>query len=62
MKLNIWNKQRSIVTRNSNLFENKVQAMDDSELENIYGGCNIDFSPIAPISQNIIIDKYSNVE
>ena len=39
------------------LLNKSARIIDDYELEGIYGGCNLDYSPIASISENIIIDE-----
>lgn len=34
-----------------------IQEFDEAELELIYGGCSVEFSPLEAISSNIIIDE-----
>ena len=59
MILNFLRKKKHGDTGLLNLMEDSVEVIDNMELENIYGGCSIDYSPIASISENIIIDKYT---
>lgn len=41
---------------NIELFGNEYYEVKEAELASVYGGCNLDYSPIAMITENVIIN------